>query len=343
MNDPSLFIKVLIGIVLLWAAFTSVYTVKPDENAVVTRLGKYVSTQPSGLHFKLPFGIHRVQYVSKKVRQQAIGLFVRTDNRRMSSGRFSFPVTKSLGRRDPDNESLMLTGDLNMADVEWVVHFIVTNPRDYLFNVADPDKNIFDLSQATMRQVVGDLSINDVLRRTAVEEEAKDLLQGIVDEYKMGVSILAINLQNVDPPESVKPFFHELNAALQEQKQAINRAEGYYNQVIPEARGKAQEQISEAEGYATATINRAQGDADKFARILKEYEKAPDITRTRLYLDLVEEVLQRVGSFTVIDPDVKGVLPIFNGQNFNLTRAFRKNAENASSHNSNQKISSRTE
>lgn len=326
-NSPGTLFNALIIVLIFAAGLTSFYTVKVEEKAVVTRFGKYLDTSNEGLHFKLPFGIDRVVKVPTRIQEETFGFISSNSRRSFELRRVSFQNGRSrLG--DPNrtsrvqNESLMLTGDLNVADVQWVVRYKVVVPRDYLFNIANPVKNIRDLAQTVMRQVVGDISINNVLTvgKARVESDVKDLMQKVADEYGMGVSIEQVNLQDVNPPDPVQDSFNEVNSALQEQKQAINRAEADYNKVIPEARGRAEEQISIAKGYATATVNRAQGDTDKFTQVLREYKKAPEITRTRLYLDVVEEVMERVGSFTVVDPDVKGILPIFGSGGENLAK-----------------------
>ncbi|RMG41225.1 MAG: FtsH protease activity modulator HflK [Candidatus Dadabacteria bacterium] len=288
LNNPRQLVTVIVVIILIAAGLTSVYQVEPYEEAVVTRFGRYTRTEPPGLHFKLPFTI-----------EQAI----KVPTTRIQSEEFGVN----------DEESLMLTGDLNVADVQWVVQYRISDPYKYLFKVRDPRKNVRDISQAVMRRVVGDRTVDDVLT-TGQEElsyEAKKLTQQILDQYEMGVEISEVALQPIRPPEKVRPSFNEVNEAKQEQRKIINEAERYANKVLPEAKGRAKEQISRAEGYAIALINKARGDADKFKSVLKEYKKAPEVTRTRLYLELVEELAARVAGLTVIDPAVKGVLPLF--------------------------------
>lgn len=322
LNDPSVFGKILAVLVVLVLLGTSFFTVRPEERAVVTRFGRYVATQPPGFHFKLPLGVDRVQYVETSVlRQQGFGFYITEEA--SSQGRsnpFREPRGFSRSRsyrpgRNLDNESLMLTGDLNVADVNWVVQYKISNPREYLFNLADPEKTIRDISQAAMRQVVGDKSINDVITtgRASIERQAQELTQTILSDYGVGITIQSVKLQDVTPPESVIPSFNEVNAALQEQKQAINQAEAYQNRIIPEARGKAEQVKSEARGYAKALVNRAEGDAKRFIKMVAQYRLAPEITRTRLFIELYEDIMGRIQSFTVVDPTVKGVLPIFSG------------------------------
>lgn len=283
---------------------SSFYTVQPDEEAVVLRFGKYLKTAPPGLHFKIPMGVdNAIKVKTKLILQQEFGF------RTKSTG----GNRTSYQNRDFDSESLMLTGDLNVADVEWITQFQIAEPQKYLFNVSDPEQNIRDISEAVMRRVVGDKLVTEVLTvgRSEIASEAKELTQQILNKYDMGIRIVSIKLQDVNPPEAVKPSFNEVNAAKQEQEQSINKAEKYYNQVIPEARGIAEKKIAEAEGYAMELLNQAKGDAEKFNLVYGEYRKAPLITKDRMYLETIEKVFKNVKDITVIDPQVKGLLPIY--------------------------------
>ncbi len=299
---PLIVILFVIGLIR-----TSFYTVDPDEEAVIIRFGKYVGTSQPGLHFKLPLGIDTVTLVkTKRVLQQEFGF--RTRN---TSGRRTTYDQKSF-----DNESLMLTGDLNVADVEWVVQYQISDPFKYLFQTSTPERNIHDVSESIMRRVVGDRLVTEVLTtgRVEIATDAKVLMQDILDKYDMGVKIVTVKLQDVNPPEAVKKSFNEVNAAKQEQEKVINQAEESYNRVIPEARGKADKLISEAEGYAKAQVNEAEGDAQKFSAILKEYRRAPSITRKRIYLETMESILKKVKDITVVDESIKGVLPVYSSK-----------------------------
>jgi len=285
--------------VIAWGGFSGFYTVEPTEEAVVTRFGKYIGTYAPGLHFKLPFGVDRVKKVKAKlVLQEEFGF--RTQERfRKNNAR----VLK---------ESRMLTGDLNVAIVEWIIQYQIADPRKYLFNTQNPIRNIRDISEAIMRRVVGDRSVNDALTtgRVEIASEAEKLTQEVFDRYDLGVRIVTVKLQNVNPPELVKASFNEVNAAKQEQEQAINMAEKEYNKVIPEARGKAQRRISEAEGYAIAVINQAKGNAQKFLALLKEHQVNPLVTQKRLYIETMEKIFSRL-KVIVVDPSVKGIMPLF--------------------------------
>ncbi|MGB0453150.1 MAG: FtsH protease activity modulator HflK [Bacteriovoracaceae bacterium] len=288
-------------------AYSSFYTVEPDEQAVVIRLGKYHTTNGSGLHFKMPFNLDKVIKVKvTRVLQEEFGF--RTLSTRSQRTKYS--------NRDYNDESLMLTGDLNVADVEWVVQYRISNPFNYLFKTKERTKNIRDVSESIMRRVVGDRSVSEVLTygRVEIETQAKELVQEVLDKYEMGIRIQSVKLQDVNPPEVVKDSFNEVNEAKQEQEKAINQAEKGYNSIIPEARGKAQKQIQEAQAYSTALVNRSLGDAEKFTAILKEYRKAPSITRKRIYIETMEEVFTKINDITIVDPKVKGLLPIYQNQ-----------------------------
>lgn len=300
------FIGPVIGIFILITMVTSTfYTVEPDEEAVVIRLGKYINTNPPGLHFKLPMGIDKVIKVkTKKVHQAEFGF--RTSNTATRVTTYS--------NSNFDDESLMLTGDLNVADVEWVVQFQIADPFKFLFKTSSPEKNIRDVSEAIMRRVVGDRLVTEVLTtgRAEIATEAKVLMQEVLNKYDIGVNVVTVKLQDVNPPKVVQPSFNFVNSAKQEQEKIINQAEKEYNKIIPEARGKAQKLLSEAEGYASAVVNNAHGDTVKFLQILKEYNRAPAITKKRIYLETMEDLFKRFNQITIVDPKVKGLLPVFN-------------------------------
>lgn len=298
-ENIKLIVAGVAGAILLWGVATSFYTVQPSEEAVVTRFGAYLETTQPGLHFKLPYGIDQVDKLKTRVvLQEEFGY-------RKGGDRTS--------RRKLDQESLMLTGDLNVADVEWVVQYRIADPRKFLFNARDPVRSIRDVSQAVMRRVVGNHLVSDVITsgRVGISSEAQELTQSVLDHYDLGILVVTVKLQDVNPPESVQASFNEVNAAKQEQEQAVNNAEKYYNKIIPEARGKAKERVSRAEGYSAALVNRAKGDAEKFETVLQEYRKAPKVTRKRMYLETMEELFARFERLTIVDSKVKGVLPVF--------------------------------
>lgn len=292
------------ALLALAALTTSVYTVEPSEEAVILRLGRYVSTRPPGLHLRLPFGVDRVIKVKTKViLQEEFGFRSQGDD----GGRTTYADA------DLKSESLTLTGDLNVANVEWIVQYQISDPKKYLFNAREVLKNLRDISQSVLRRVVGDRIVSQVLTtgRVEIAEEAQRLTQEVLDRYDVGVRIVTVKLQDVNPPESVRPAFNEVNAAKQEQEKAINQAEREYNTVIPEAIGKAEQTVRNAQGYATAAVNRAEGDAARFKATLVAYQASPSVTRSRLYLETMEEIYGRAESLTIIDKGVSGVLPLF--------------------------------
>lgn len=291
-------------IIALWGVLSSYYTIDISEDGVVTRFGAYVRTTPPGMHFKLPFGIENVIKVeAKRILQEEFGFRTRD-------------VTGERSTYDKEqyvSESLMLTGDLNVADVEWILQFRISDPWKYLFHARDVRHNIRDVSLSIMRRVVGDRLVGDVLTtgRVEIADEAKLLTQDVLDEYDMGITIEKIILQGVNPPEKVKPAFNEVNSAMQEQEQTINNAERDYNKVIPAAKGKADQVQADAEAYAIDTVNRAKGDTALFAGVMAEYQKAPAITKMRIYLETMEEVFTKAPEITIVDSAVKGLLPVF--------------------------------
>lgn len=311
---------ILLALFLLIGAYTSFYTVQPSEEAVVTRFGRYDRTTPPGLHFLLPFGIEVATKVKTKlVLQQEFGFRTRNVDNRVTN----------YSQDDFEKESLMLTGDLNVADVEWIVQYQISDPKKYLFAAQDPQINIRDVSEAIMRRVVGDRTVNEVLTtgRVEIASDAQRLTQEVLDKYDIGVRVITVKLQDVNPPDMVKPSFNEVNAAKQEQEKAINMAEEAYNKVIPEARGKAEETISHAEGYASAVVNRAQGDSDRFLLTLKEYRQAPEVTRTRIYIETMQELFGRFKNLTIVDDKVKGLMPVFNQKGMDVQSQVSKEAQ----------------
>lgn len=304
-KTPKYLSSTILIVVIVIAGMTSFYTVQPDEEAVIIRLGSYSGTYPPGLHFKIPFGIERViKLKTKLVHQAEFGFRTRSTSKWKKT---------EYSKNNLQRESSMVTGDLNVADVEWVVHYQIADPFKYLFQAGEPVRNLRDVSESILRRVVGDRVVTEVLTtgRLEMASDAKVLMQEVLDKYDIGIRIVAVKLQDINPPEVVKPAFNEVVAAKQQQEQLINQAEEAYNKVIPEARGKAEKSISKAKGYAEAVVNRASGDAEKFESILKEYKKAPLITRKRIYLETMEDIYSRFNHLTIVDSKVKGLLPIF--------------------------------
>lgn len=280
------------------------YQVEPDQVAVVLRFGKFVRTAEPGPHFKVPF-IETVEKVPvQRQLKQEFGF--RTQQAGVNS-EFATPP-------EAEAESVMLTGDLNVATVEWIVQYKVQDPYLYLYKLRDVTGTLRDLSEATMRSVVGDRSVTEVLTigREEIQIEAKDELQELCDRYEMGVEILQLVLQDVNPPQEVRASFNEVNQAIQERERAINEAWAEYNRVIPEAKGRANQAIQSAEGYKTQRVNRAKGDVARFETLQSEYAKAPEVTRTRLYLETLGESLPRAGKRILVDDQLEGLVPFLN-------------------------------
>lgn len=291
-------------IVLIAAARTSIYTVPAESEGVVLRLGRYDETVSSGLHFKLPFGIDDVLVVPvRRQLKQEFGFKTEGATNVYQAART---------QEERDDEKAMVTGDLNAAQVEWVIQYRIENPKDYLFNVRHADETLRDASESVMREVVGDRTVDEVITigRQEIETEALVKLQGLVGSFGMGLRIDQVQLKNVNPPERVQTSFNEVNQAQQEKERAINIANGEYNKSIPRARGVAEQAISAAEGYVSKRVNEAEGDVAAFRALFAEYQNAPEITRERMYLETMAEVLPRVRSKTIIDSDVQGLLPL---------------------------------
>lgn len=294
----------ILGIVLL-SAVTSYYQVEPEEVALVTRFGRYAYTAQPGPHFKWPLGIDTAIKVPVQ-RQLKEEFGFRTS--RTDTGRSEYKEPE-----DATKESAMLTGDLNVANVEWIVQYKIRDPYQFVFRVRDVRGTLRDVAEAVMRKVVGDHSVTEVLTvgREAIQQQARDEMQVLCNHYQMGVEILQLVLQDVNPPEQVRDSFNEVNQAIQERERSINQAWAAYNAVIPEAEGKAQQALQSAEGYATERVNNARGEVQRFLSIESEYRKAPAVTRARLYLENIDKVLPKAKRRVIIDDSVKGVLPLF--------------------------------
>ena len=314
-DNPLRFLRV--GVVLLLAlvaVVTSVYTVSPEQIGVITRFGAFTRTTDPGLHFKLPFGIERVQKVAEQ-RQQKEEFGFRTVSTAGSRTQYS--------QRSYEGESLMLTGDLNAASVEWVVQYRITDAYKYLFRVRNIQETFRDMSEAVMRRIVGDRTVNEVLTvgRQEIASVVEGELQALCDQYETGIRVEQVVLQDVNPPEEVKPSFNEVNEAQQEKERLINQSLADYNRIIPKARGEALQAIQVAEGYRLDRINRARGDSARFAVLYLAYDKAPEVTRSRIYLETMNDVLTSAGRKIVLDKDAKGVLPLLNLDGFSATDA----------------------
>ncbi len=298
-------IRIVVLLVLaLVLVFTSFYTVDPEEVALVLRFGKYVRTTNPGLHVKIPFGIERALKVP--IQRQLKDEF---GFRTVAAGVRSQFTTRGYG-----DEAGMLTGDLNAAVVEWVIQYRIVDPYKFLFRVRNVQETLRDLSEAVMRRVVGDRTVNEVLTigRAEVALEVDRMLQELLDQYETGIKVDQVVLQDVNPPDPVKPSFNEVNQAQQEREKLINQAQSEYNKVIPRAMGEAMQTIKEAEGYALDRVNRAEGDATRFSAVYAEYRKAPEVTRKRIYLETMTAILPQVQRKIVVDDELGGILPLLN-------------------------------
>ena len=296
--------QVLLGILVLLILVTSVKTIKPEEQGVVLFLGKFNRTVDPGLSFIVPLGIEKMYKIPVQ-RQLKLEFGFRT----LEPG-----VLTTYSEENFGVESLMLTGDLNLADVEWVVQYRIMDSYKYLFRVRDAEDALRDMSEAAMRKVVGDRTVNELLTvgRQAVASNVETLLQQMCVEYENGLQIEQVVLQDVNPPEKVKPSFNAVNQAQQERETLINQAESEYNQVIPRAKGEAEETIQLAEAYALNRVNRAIGEADRFSSLYAEYIKAPEVTKKRLYFEILERILPKIGDKIVVDEKGNSVLPLLN-------------------------------
>lgn len=291
----------LIGIIL-WGVFQSFFKVSPQEVGVVLRFGKYSRTVEPGLHFKIPY-IEDLNKVNvRQIQKQEFGFRTR------------YPGQKSsLDSKGYDMESLMLTADKNVINVAWIVQYRVGDPIDYLFKVQDVQQAIHDMSENVTRRIVGNMDFDYVLgNRDLLAASVKQELQEQLDFLETGVDLVTVQFQDINPPDPVKPAFNEVNEADQDMKRLVNEAEETYNRVIPAARGNAQKIVEEAYGYAKERVNNALGQTARFLDILKEYENAPDVTRQRMYLETMQQVLPGIEQIYIMDEGQQGPLPLLN-------------------------------
>ncbi len=315
-NDfPSLEIKlpkikggvikiIILAIVVLILLFSAVYQISPEEIGVILRFGKFVRTTDPGLHFKVPLA-----EILKKVPVQ-----------RQLKMEFGFrtiePGIRTQYRVTPESlkESVMLTGDLNVAVVEWIVQYKIKDAYNYLFKIRDVDSTFRYMNEAVVRKVVGDNSVDEVITigRARIEAEAKQELQSLCNLYEIGIEVNQLKLQDVNPPDPVKPSFNDVNESLQEKERKINEAYAEYNQEIPKAKGEAEQMIRGAEGYAMERVNNALGDANRFRAIYREYARAPLVTRKRLYLETIIQILPKISKKIIFDEKQKNIMPLLN-------------------------------
>lgn len=302
---PARIAAAIAGAILLILLWSTWFTVQPEETGVVQRFGAVERTVGPGLHFKLPDGIESVRLVpTERVLKEEFG-FVTAGT--TSGGRTQYVEDKKSFK----DVSLMLTGDLNVIDVQWIVQYRIEDPVHFLYRVRESQKTIRDIAESVMRRVVGNRLGSDVLTvgRVAVSSEVKEEMQKILSSYETGVRLVTVELQDVTPPDTVKPAFNEVNEARQDRERTINQAQEQANREIPKARGEATRTITEAEGYAVERVNRATGEATRFRAVLAEYQKAPEVTRRRLYLESMASMLPEATALYIVDSDQKALLP----------------------------------
>ena len=301
-RGKGLWTLVIIVLIIGVGALTAAYTVQTGHRGVLLRFGKFAGVVTPGLHFKIPFGVDRIIDVhTEKVETETFGF------------RSEGPSARSKFRKDTEaaKESTILTGDLNVIDMEWIVQYRRQDPRKFLFSIHDPVQTIRDISETVARQIVGDRSFDYVLQnREEVSRIFQDDLQKILDEYDSGIKIVGVRLQNVVPPDAVKNAFNEVNEAQQEKERLINEAQETYNRQIPQARGEAERLINSTQGYALERVNKAKGETSRFSDVLKEYRNAKEVTKKRMYLEMYREVIPNAKNVYVIDSKQKTILPM---------------------------------
>jgi membrane protease subunit HflK len=301
------------GIFVVALLATSVYIVDQTEEAVITRFGRYVATKGPGLQFKLPFGSDRNYTVNvRTVQTQEFGFrTVRGGSSPVYSNQMSFPVGHYASQT---GESTMLTGDLNIIEVEWIIQYRIVDPRAWTFNVNERIATIRDVSRSAINMLVGDRAIMDIMgpERSAIESAGAAFMNETFRGYGLGIDVIAVKLQNVTPPAGVQQAFEDVNKAMQDRERLINEGQQAYNEEIPRTRGEAERLIQVAQGYATERVNRALGDVARFNSVLNEYQRAPEVTRQRLYYEMIEEVFKGEEGTTLIDRNLDNFLPLMN-------------------------------
>lgn len=294
--------RLILAVIVAILLFSTWFTIDPEEAGLVLRFGRFARQVRSGLHMKLPYPLETVVKVPvERQLKEEFGF------RTAEAG-----VRTTYSSEDFEAESLMLTGDLNVAVVEWTAQFRVRDPYKYLFKVRNVRKTFRDMNETVMREVVGDRSVNEVLTvgRQEIAGEVEQRLQALCDQYENGIKVEQIVLQDVNPPDAVKPSFNEVNQAQQEREKLINQARADYNQIIPRASGQAQQTIEQAEGFATDRVNRARGDAELFTQVHAAYQRAPEVTRRRMYLETMGLIYPKVKRKIVLDDKLEGILPL---------------------------------
>jgi membrane protease subunit HflK len=298
--------SIIFIIVVIIIGASSFFQIGAEEVGVITRFGAHQRTVNSGLKAKIPFMEKVYKVPVERQKKQEFGFRTRDANVRTD-------YVHSSATKD---EALMLTGDLNLANVQWVVQYRVDRPYNYLFKVRNADQTLRDISEAVTRQVVGDRTVNEVLTvgRSEIASQVKEKVQDVSREYSLGIIVAQVVLQDVNPPDPVKDAFNAVNRAQQKKETLINQAKSDYNKVIPKARGQAEQTIEEAKGYATRRINNAQGEAARFNALYKEYVKAPEVTKKRLYLETMQEVIPKLGDKVITSGNGNNMIPLLQKQ-----------------------------
>ena len=300
--SPKILVVIIAGILLLIILATGVFIVDQTEQAVITRFGRFIGIRDPGLQFKLPFGIDRNYTVNvRTVQTEEFGF------RTMRGG--SYPAYSS-----QTTESVMLTGDLNIVDVEWIIQYRVVDPKAWVFNVQERTETIRDVSRSAINMLVGDRAIMDIMgiERSSIEAEALVLMNDTFNEYVLGINVINVRLQNVTPPSGVQEAFEDVNRAIQDRERLINEGQQAYNEAIPRARGEADRLVQEARGYALERVNKANGDVARFNSVYQEFNRAPEVTRQRLYYEMIEEVFKNENGMTIVDRNLQNFLPLMN-------------------------------
>ena len=307
-SGPGKVVAIVAAFIVLQAVAGAFYTIKPGEVGIVLRFGQYHRTTTPGLHFKIPYVDEMTKVDVESVRKEEFGFRTRT------------PGAAAYDRKGFDMEALMLTGDKDVIEVAWIVQYKVSDPVLFLYRVRDVAQIVRDASETVTRRIVGNMDFDYVLsNREILAANARKELQGQLDRLESGVNVLTLQLLDINPPEQVKPAFNEVNIADQDMKRLVNEAEETYNRVIPKARGSAKQIVEEARGYAVERTNRANGETNRFKAIVKEYEGAEEVTRQRLYLEAMQEILPQVEQVYVVDGSQQNILPLLD-----LSRKVRK-------------------
>jgi membrane protease subunit HflK len=300
--SPAVFGFIVLGIMLIILLATTVFIVDQAEEAVITRLGKFHAIRGPGLQAKLPFGIDRNYTVNVKAVQTAQFGFST-----IKSGITSTYAAKT-------KESTMLTGDLNIVDVEWIIQYRIVDSKAWVFNVMEREKTISDVSRSVINMLVGDRAIMDIMspERSAIEIAGAEIMNETFKSYGLGINVIAVKLQNIDPPAGVQAAFDDVNKAIQDMNRLINEGQQVYNEEIPKAKGEAERLVSIAQGYKAERVNRANGDVARFNSVYEEYRRSPEVTRQRLYYEMIEEVFKDADGMTIIDRRLNNLLPLLN-------------------------------